>query len=675
MVHEPIRQLPHDIVRFCNRAELEELNRLVPAIEHERRLTAIVAIDGAPGTGKTTLAVHWAHEVAQAYPDLQLYVNLHGYGPGSPMSPSAAAESLLRSLGVHGDVIPPGVEQRGALLRSVLAGRSGLLLLDNARDADQVRPLLPGGDSLVVITSRNQLRGLSIRDGAYRVTVGRLPMQDALSMLGAVLGSDRVVAEEEAAADLVELCDGLPLALAIVAERALRAGSLYEVVHALVDEKARLDMFGAGDTDPHTDLRAALSWSYRALDPGAAGMFRMLGLHPANDIGLAAAAALADLTVEKAKQSLDRLAAAHLVRQGRRNRSELHDLIRRYASERAELDESHAGREAAIRRLLDWYLHAAISADTALLPQRPRDFVAPYENSVPVPGFASAAEALAWFEREYDSLRSVVGWAAVNGWSGYAWRIAIASTTFFDARIPWRDGFEFYESALRGTERDGEPVGEAFVLNSLGCIHLDAEDWHAAVQCYERSLAGFRQISHLRGEAMTLGNLGLAYGHMGKYQLARRYATQALALYRRLNSPRGMAMNLDNLAIVFAGAGEYRQAVGYGERAAAILRELGDVANLAMIQYHLGNAYRLTGELRSAVHALREAVSGYRTIGNRRWEAFTLVDLGKVLCQAGHAGLAKGLLESASTTLTEFADPKAKDIQAIIDGIPDTSDV
>jgi tetratricopeptide (TPR) repeat protein len=354
-----------------------------------------------------------------------------------------------------------------------------------------------------------------------------------------------------------------------------------------------------------------------------------------------------------------------------RSRFEFHDLIRRYASERAELDES-TDRQTAIRRLLDWYLHAAANADTVLVPQRPRDFLAPYETSVPVPRFGSAVEALGWFEREYDCLRSVVGWAAGNGWAGYAWRIAIASTTFFDARIPWRDGIEFYESALHGAQRDGEPLGEAFVLNSLGCIYLDGEDWQTAADYYERSLARFREVSHVRGEAMALGNLGLTLGHLGRYELGRRYSTQALGLYRRLGSPRGVAMNLDNLAIAFAAAGEHRKAIGCGVRAAAIFRELGDLHNLAMIQHHLGNTYMSAGELRKAIHALNEGIRGYRAMGSRRWEAFTIIDLGKALCHTGHASLGKGLLESALSILTEFADPKAKEIQAIINGLPDT---
>jgi DNA-binding SARP family transcriptional activator/tetratricopeptide (TPR) repeat protein len=664
----PVRQMPPDIVGFCGRAELNELDRLVPVIEGEgRRLTTVVAIDGAPGTGKTTLALHWAHEVAHVYPDLQLYVNLRGYGPGSPMPPSAAAESLLRSLGMDSKAIPTGAEERAALLRTVLAGKRALLFLDNARDADQVRPLLPGGDSLVVITSRNQLRGLSIRDGAHRVTLGPLPMREALSMLAAVLGADRVAAEAESAGRLVELCDGLPLAMAVVAERAMRADSLSEVVDALVDEKARLDMFRAGEADPHTDLRAALSWSYRALDPDAAAMFRMLGLHPTNDIALDAAAALAGVPASRAKESLDHLVAAHLVQQRRQNRFELHDLIRRYATERAELDDPALQRDAAVHRMLDWYLRAAVSVDNALAPQRCRDFLEPYDAPEPTPRFGSAAEAIAWFEREYECLRAVVNWAAVNGWPEQAWRIAIASTTIFDARIPWRDGIEFYESALHAAERGGEPVGEAFVLNSLGCIYLDREDWRTARDYFHRSLNRFRASSHSRGEAMTLGNLGIAYAGLGCYERARRYVFRALSRYRTLHSPRGVALNLDNLGVAFAGAGKHREAIGYYLEARSIVRELDDRHHLAIMQHHLGTAYLAVGELRNAVHALGQATREYRAMGNRRWEAYVLTDLGKTLQQTGHTRLGNTLLETALTTLTEFADPKIKDIQTIID--------
>jgi hypothetical protein len=247
-----------------------------------------------------------------------------------------------------------------------------LLLLDDARDSDQVRPLLPDGDSLVIVTSRRELRSLSIRDGARQVTLGRLPARDGLAMLATGVGAGVVTAEAGAARRLVDLCDGLPLALAIVAERAARADRLGEVVAALEDEKTRLDAFDAGEGDPHTDLRLTLSWSYRALDPAAAGMFRRLGLHPCNDIGLGAAAALAGLPAVQAARTLDRLAAAHLVRPRPDGRYELHDLIRRYAAECAERDEPAGERTAATRRMLDWYLSAVANADSALGPGGPR---------------------------------------------------------------------------------------------------------------------------------------------------------------------------------------------------------------------------------------------------------------------------------------------------------------
>jgi DNA-binding SARP family transcriptional activator len=661
------RQLPHDIATFSGRSEeLAALDAmLATGANAARRAPTIVAIDGAPGTGKTTLAVHWAHRVAAGYPDVQLYLNLGGYGPGGPMAPANAAETLLRALGVASDLIPTSVEERAALLRTSLAGRRALIMLDNARDTDQVRALLPGTDSLVIVTSRNQLRSLSIRDGAHRVTLHRLTQHQAVDLLTATVGSERVAAEATAAARLVALCDHLPLALAIVAERAHRTGALAEVVSALENEKARLDNLGTGEDDQHTDLRAALSWSYRALGIDAAAMFRHLGLHPANDIGLQAAAALADRPVAQASDILDQLVAAHLVEQRRPGRYELHDLIRLYATDQAHRHDPSADRDAAVRRVLDWYLHAAVQADRQLLPYRRRDFLAPYQPQTPPPVFADPREATTWFEAEYDCLRSVSVWAATNGWPGHGWRIATAMTTLFDRMmIPWRDGLEFYETVLRGAEVAEEDVGEGYTLNSLGCVCYFTGDLAGAISYLERSLARFRQTQHLRGEAMLLGNLGLIYAEAGDHDAALPHALEALRLCERLDYPRGTALNLDNLGIVHSAAGDHDKAVECHEKAHAINHKLGDAPVEAMNQHHLGRAYAGVGRVRSAIRAFRTAITLYGQSGNRRWAAIALADLGELLAGAGHARLARGISQAALQTMTEFGDPRAERLRA-----------
>jgi DNA-binding SARP family transcriptional activator len=661
------RQLPHDIANFSSRAELAQLQRLMATITRNgRRVTHIVAMDGAPGIGKTTLAVHWAHQVARAYPDLQLYLNLRGYGPGEPMTPSAAAETLLRGLGVHSDMIPPGADERTALLRSVLAGRRVLLLLDNARDADQVRPLLPGADSLVVVTSRDQLRGLSIRDGAYRVTLGPLPPHEALALLASSFGGTRVAAERDAASRLVELCDGLPLALAIVAERAQRAGGLTEVVQALMDERIRLDVFGDGEGDPHTDLWVALSWSYRALGPDAAAMFRRLGLHPAEDISPDAAAALAGVPLRRAKHALDKLVAAHLLQQRRPHRYELHDLVRWYAREQAERDETPDERLQVERRVVDWYLHAAVAADSAMLPHRRRDYLAPYQPEAEPPEFADAAAAVAWFEREYDNIRSVMRWADNNGFSGHAWRMLTSMTAFFERRIPWQDAIEFHEWALGAASAAGEPTGEGYVLNGLGYMCLLKGDLDTALRHFRGALDRFRSSGHVRGEAMLWGNLSTIYGERGDHLTARRYATRALEMYESLGYERGCALNLDNLGVALYAAGRYDAAIECHLDAGEINGKLGEINSEAINRHHLGRAYAAQGQPRPALRAFRAAIGMYRGLSNRRFEALVMVDVGATLHKAGHSGLARPFWEAALATLKEYDDPGAQRIHEAI---------
>jgi tetratricopeptide (TPR) repeat protein len=489
---------------------------------------------------------------------------------------------------------------------------------------------------------------------------------EALSLLAAVLGPDCVAAESHAANRLVDLVDGLPLALAIVAERAQRARSLADVVHALADERERLDALGTGEGDPHTDLRAAFSWSYRALGRDAAALLRKLGLHPAEAIGLDAAAALVERPLPATQQSLDELLAAHLVEQRRPHRYELHDLIRVYAAERALHEETADERDRAVRRILDWYLHGAVSADRHLSSHRRRDFTAPYEPQALTPRFAGPQEAMTWFEEEFENLRSMVGWAAANGWAGHAWRTAMAMTTFFDRRIPWQDGVVFYEAALRAAQDAGEDVGQGYTLNSLGCIHLDRGDGESARRCFGRALRHFQTVSHVRGEAMTLGNLGLVHTELGESDEGRQFSLRALELCTELGYPRGIALNLDSLGVAFVAVGEHERAIECYTQAQAIFRRLGDLGETALSLHHLGAAFAAAGAFRRSIRCYREAILTHRALDNRRWEAIVLVDLGKMLHRTGHARLARYSWETALLIMKEFADPRAEAVQADI---------
>jgi DNA-binding SARP family transcriptional activator len=350
------RQLPHDLAAFTGRdAELAALAALPTG---DAAAPTVVTIVGEPGAGKTALAVHWAHQLAADHPDGQLYLDLQGYGPAEPISPGAAIETLLHGLGIASAQIPRCPQDRSALLRTTVAERRVLILLDNARDADQVRPLLPGTGGTVVVTSRDQLRGLSIRDGASRLTVRRLDEDDALDLFASVVGRDRVAAEPIAGAQLVRLCDRLPLAIAIAAERARRTDSMASLVDELSPGAARLDVLSSGDSDGRTDLRTVLSWSYRLVGSGAASMLRRLSLCPTNELSLETAAILADLPVPRAAELMDQLVAAHLVEPRQAQRYVVPELIRLYADELARRSDPPADRDAAARRVLGRHLTA-----------------------------------------------------------------------------------------------------------------------------------------------------------------------------------------------------------------------------------------------------------------------------------------------------------------------------
>ena len=477
------RQLPGPVRLFVGRdAELAALTGLLDSAGSTPAAVMISAIGGTAGVGKTALALHWAHQVAGRFPDGQLYVNLRGFHPsGKPMSSAGAIRDLLDAFQVPAEQIPASLDAQAGLYRSLLAGRRMLVVLDNARDAGQVRPLLPGSPGcLVVVTSRSQLAGLAATDGAYQLTLDLLTEAEARQLLVRRLGAARLAQEPEAVAELIALCARLPLALAITAARASsRPGfGLGALAEELADARRRLDALDAGDAA--ASVRAVFSWSLDSLSAPAARLFALLGLHPGPDVTIEAAASLADISLPQARRVILELADAHLITEHVPGRFSLHDLLHAYTAERAAAD-SDQGRQAALARVLDHYLHTARTAALLLNPARVpvTPSRVPVPLSPPQPGVTpehldGQQHALAWLEAERHVLIAVITLAARAGFDTCAWQLPWAMSNFLDRRGYWQDSATVHSTALHATTRLGDTAAQTAIRRQLAhaCIRL-----------------------------------------------------------------------------------------------------------------------------------------------------------------------------------------------------------
>jgi tetratricopeptide (TPR) repeat protein len=628
----------------------------------------ISAIGGTAGVGKTALAVHWAHQVAGRFPDGQLYVNLRGYDPGQPMPAADALARFLRCLGVPGQDIPAEEDERAARYRSLLAGRRMLVVLDNAGEVKQVRPLLPGTPGcVVVVTSRDALAGLIARDGAVRLDLDLLPLADAVGLLQTLIGA-RADADPAATAALADQCCRLPLALRVAAELAANRpeASLAALTGEVADQQRRLDLLDIGG-DPRTAVRAVFSWSYRHLDPSAARAFRLAGLHPGAAFEPYAVAALTGATAGQAGRLLDVLAYAHLIQPAGPGRYGMHDLLRAYAR---ELAASHGGEDeqhAALTRLFDHYLHTAATAMDTLHPaechRRPR--IPP--PATPAPPVTDPAAARAWLDAERATLVAVTVHTAGHGWPAHATRLAATLFRYLDSGSHYAEAITIHTHARAAARQAGDRAAEATALNHLAGPHRRQGRYQHAITQYRQALALFRQTNDrtgqahalgnlgnvcadqgryqaaisLHGEARTLGNLGYTEERQGRYQQAASHHRQSLAIARETGNRTTECIALINLGTVALRQHRYRQAAGHLHRALALCRETGYRFFEAEALTRISGVCLRQGRLQEATGHLQAALVLYQETGNRSGEADALNSLGEILLATGQPGHAR----------------------------------
>jgi tetratricopeptide (TPR) repeat protein len=483
-------------------------------------------VSGTAGVGKTTLAVHWAHQVRDRFPDGQLYIDLSGYAHGPPLRPEQALSQFLRALGIRPEHVPVALAEAAALYRSVLADKRVLVVLDNASSADHVRPLLPANpDCLVMITSRNRLDGLVAVDGARRVALDVLPLQDAVALLATILGQDRVNAESQAAAEFAQICARLPLALRIAASHL--AGYPGRRIADHVTALRHSDLFAAlqVDGDEQAAVHAAFNLSYGALKPEGQFVFRQLGLAPSADVDVAAVAALIDQPQDQAGRLLAQLHATHLIEERSLGRFTCHDLLRRYAKERGEDEDSEQERAAAFDRLIRFYLRTTNAAAERLYPQLLRLTPSPD----PASGvFAGSAEALAWLDCERPNLVAAVQAAHARGRSDLAWLLADALRGYFNLRRHMSCWFAVARTAVAAAGH--HPMPQASARMSLGRAYQCVARYPEAVEQYTAALELCRQVGWDRGAAAALNNLGIIDQQRGQWDRAVQRYAESLAL-------------------------------------------------------------------------------------------------------------------------------------------------
>jgi tetratricopeptide (TPR) repeat protein len=641
-----LRTLPRDTSAFTGRTqELDQLAAAVCGTPAAGGVVGIYAVDGMAGIGKTAFAVHAAHQLAGRFPDGQIFLRLHGHTAGQqPVDPAGALATLLLTTGVAPQQIPPGLEARSAAWRSHLAGKKVLVVLDDAAGSDQVRPLLPGAAGcLVLVTSRRRLTAL---EEAAPVSLGTLPPAEAADLLVRLARRPVLQPADAAVTEVTGLCGYLPLAIQLVAAglRHHPAWTVSGVAAELGSARDRLAAMQAEDIS----AAAAFDLSYQDLTAGQQRLFRRLGMHPGADIDAYAAAALDGTDLQATRRCLGELHDHNLIAEPSRGRYRLHDLLREYARARAAADDPD-DQQAAIGRLLDYYLHTAVAASQQIAW---RTSVAGSPPPGPAPAWApelrTEEQAIAWLGTERANLHACAGYATAHGRLAHAVWIPVATSGYLHIQGHWNEAASLSRAALAAARTTGDRQGQAWALLQLSMVQHLTGDYPAAAASSARALELFGDLGDRRGQAWTLSQLSMVQHLTGDYPAAAASSARALELSRDLGDRRGQAWALLQLSTVRHLTGDYPAAAASSARALELFSDLGDRHSQAWALLQLSMVQWLTGDYPAAAASSARALELFSDLGDRRGQAGALQQLGAVQrltgdCPAAAASVARAL--------------------------------
>ncbi|GAA0487699.1 hypothetical protein Ade02nite_11870 [Paractinoplanes deccanensis] len=705
--HSPVpsgpQLLPADVRGLVGRAgALRALDTAAP----------VVTVSGPAGVGKTALAVHWAHRRGERFPDGRLYVNLRGFSGGEPMPPDEALRILLDALGAPPRQQQASLDALASSYRGLVAGKRLVVVLDNARDAAQVRPLLPGTDTVrTLVTSRNQLTGLSVTDGAQPLALTALSDADGRALLaarltgaelppdppsggpaggasfgvrpaggasfgvrpagdasfgvrpagGASFAGRLTGADAEAVDTIVRRCAGLPLALSIVAARARQTGHpLAGLASELAEGDHVLEPLTAGDAA--TDLRTVFSWSYAGLGRAAAKLFRMLSLCAGPDVPEAAAAALAGTDLTRCRRELAELVDASLLETPAPRRYVLHDLLRAYAKGLVCENEDEETRRAAVSRMLDHWLATALAADRLLRPER--DPMPLARLGPEISPFADRDEATAWLDAELRSLLAAVEQAAAEGYDAHAFQLVWALNSYLRRRGHWPEWARSWQLARAAAQRLGHPAAQGLALRGLAHMSSVNGRPQEALAALREAAELYRRAGDLTGEAQTCLQLCTIDSEYGDPEVALDHARRAEKLFEAAGHRRGAASAMNFAGWILAQLGRHREAAELCARSVELHHTLGAQHEEALALDSLGHALSHLGEHEEAIACCRRSAALHRELGNRVQEAGALDSLGDAHAAAGAADEAHRAWRAAYDTLRELEHPQADMVKA-----------